>query len=77
VAGELFYVLYSDAYGEFYQAAEDQPAVRFDPRFLKVPIELAYTMLRRLGFTSAWDLILAISREQAPPSVVVETQEFF
>ena len=71
------FIPYSDAYGEFYQAAQGQPAGRFDPHFLKDRIELAHTTLRRLGFTSAWDLILAISREQGPPSVTAETQEFF
>ena len=67
----------SDAYGEFYEAAKDQPAGRIDPHFLGDRIELAHTTLRRLGFTSAWDLILAISQEQGPPSVAAETQEFF
>jgi hypothetical protein len=67
----------SDTYGEFYQAAKDQPAGCFDPHFLGGRIELAHTTLRRLGFTSAWDLILAISREQSSPSVMAETQAFF
>src|SRR5437667_2607708 len=43
----------SDAYREFYVSAKDQPEGRFDPRFLGERIELAYTSVRRLGFTSA------------------------
>ena len=67
----------TDSYGELYQVEKDQPVGRFDPQFLGERIDLAHSTLERLGFTSAWDLILAIARGYGSCSVAEETQKFF
>jgi hypothetical protein len=66
-----------DPFGTFYQVDDDQPPGCVLLESLEERIDFAHNTLRRLGFTSVWDLALVIRRGQASASTTLETENFF
>jgi hypothetical protein len=50
----------TSAYGNSFQVMGDQLPGNLDPSCLEERVDAAQSMLQRLGFTSAWDLVLVI-----------------
>ena len=67
----------SDPYGEYYQVAEDRLLGSLEPQFLEDRVDFAHFTLRRLGFISVWDLVLAIGRGHESSSIEAEMEQFF
>src|SRR5579859_3049584 len=66
-----------DSFGNFFQVTEDQLPGCVDPHFLEQRIDIAHSSLRRLGFTSAWDMALAIGDGKSSEYVKACSDQIF
>jgi len=67
----------TSAYGNSFQVTEDQLPGHLDPSCLEERVDAAQSMLRHLGFTSAWDLVLAIVEGHSSQSTKDCADQFF